>query len=267
MKQMSLTASRASGNLKGAVVLAACVVGAFPGVGQATNLLDDNFNLRIDNANLARFTNHSPTNNVCTTASGITSCTTVGNPWGVISPWGETFNGTTDTNKAASVGLRQSATGSSDWYLDVHSQSPGGTALDAAPANPDAAAWYTVDASGYDHIQLQFAYKRIPTTTASDKLNVSYTTGSGWLPLDTPYSLGAGTDSFIAKTLSLPTTTTGSVTFMFWTNLNITTSPTGRGAFIDNVLITANPVPEPETYAMLLAGLGLIGLIARRRKQ
>lgn len=27
------------------------------------------------------------------------------------------------------------------------------------------------------------------------------------------------------------------------------------------------PIPEPETYAMLLAGLGLIGLMSRRRKQ
>lgn len=30
--------------------------------------------------------------------------------------------------------------------------------------------------------------------------------------------------------------------------------------------ITAAPVPEPESYAMLLAGLGVIGAIARRRK-
>ncbi|WP_348698517.1 PEP-CTERM sorting domain-containing protein [Duganella fentianensis] len=29
----------------------------------------------------------------------------------------------------------------------------------------------------------------------------------------------------------------------------------------------AAPVPEPETYAMLLAGLGMVGLIARRRKR
>lgn len=28
----------------------------------------------------------------------------------------------------------------------------------------------------------------------------------------------------------------------------------------------ATPVPEPETYAMLLAGLGLMGVVARRRK-
>jgi hypothetical protein len=26
-------------------------------------------------------------------------------------------------------------------------------------------------------------------------------------------------------------------------------------------------VPEPETYAMLLAGLGLVGFAARRKKQ
>lgn len=29
----------------------------------------------------------------------------------------------------------------------------------------------------------------------------------------------------------------------------------------------ANPVPEPETYAMLLAGLGLMGFVARRRQR
>jgi hypothetical protein len=32
----------------------------------------------------------------------------------------------------------------------------------------------------------------------------------------------------------------------------------------NNFQVTA--VPEPETYAMLLAGLGLMGTIARRRK-
>jgi hypothetical protein len=37
------------------------------------------------------------------------------------------------------------------------------------------------------------------------------------------------------------------------------------GGSIDNVSITA--VPEAETYAMLLAGLGLVGAIARRRQR
>jgi hypothetical protein len=32
----------------------------------------------------------------------------------------------------------------------------------------------------------------------------------------------------------------------------------------DNFSVTA--VPEPETYALMLAGLGVVGFVARRRK-
>ncbi len=37
----------------------------------------------------------------------------------------------------------------------------------------------------------------------------------------------------------------------------------------DDMVIGVNiaPIPEPETYAMLLAGLGLMGFVARRRKK
>lgn len=37
------------------------------------------------------------------------------------------------------------------------------------------------------------------------------------------------------------------------------------GALLDNVLVSA--VPEPETFAMLLAGLGLVGAVARRKSK
>lgn len=39
----------------------------------------------------------------------------------------------------------------------------------------------------------------------------------------------------------------------------------GIGGNFGNVAVAA--VPEPETYAMMLAGLGLVGAVARRRKQ
>jgi hypothetical protein len=53
----------------------------------------------------------------------------------------------------------------------------------------------------------------------------------------------------------------GSQTFLLKTGDN-----GGHMLKVDDLKITVTPVPEPETYAMLLAGLGLMGAVARRRK-
>ncbi|WP_292819624.1 PEP-CTERM sorting domain-containing protein [Methylophilus sp.] len=37
--------------------------------------------------------------------------------------------------------------------------------------------------------------------------------------------------------------------------------------YADNLFFSVNPVPEANTYSMLLAGLGLLGVIARRKQQ
>jgi hypothetical protein len=49
------------------------------------------------------------------------------------------------------------------------------------------------------------------------------------------------------------------VRFSTWSNDN-------QGMLLDNVSVTTAAVPEPETYAMMLAGLGIVGLMARRRR-
>jgi hypothetical protein len=42
---------------------------------------------------------------------------------------------------------------------------------------------------------------------------------------------------------------------------------TGTNDFSFGGTVSAAPIPEPETYAMLLVGLGMLGFAARRRKQ
>jgi hypothetical protein len=51
---------------------------------------------------------------------------------------------------------------------------------------------------------------------------------------------------------------------MYYINVTgITTAPAG-GIYTGAISVTA--VPEPETYAMMLAGLGALGFLARRRR-
>jgi hypothetical protein len=37
-------------------------------------------------------------------------------------------------------------------------------------------------------------------------------------------------------------------------------------AYSGTITIAAAPIPEPETYALMMAGLGVLGFVARRRK-
>jgi hypothetical protein len=46
----------------------------------------------------------------------------------------------------------------------------------------------------------------------------------------------------------------------------ITGNATGSLGGFYSITSTVTPVPEPETYAMLLAGLGVVGSLYRRRK-
>ena len=89
-----------------------------------------------------------------------------------------------------------------------------------------------------------------------------------------PYSHGAGMDVFVGGNHYLFEGTSTITNYTFNVSLadgaqGIVFSSVGgdgySGAVLDNVSLTA-AVPEPETYGMMLAGLGLVGAIARRRK-
>lgn len=63
-------------------------------------------------------------------------------------------------------------------------------------------------------------------------------------------------------------TSTSATTPFFQTNTQVDSDHGfhGPNLFLGAPVFTA-PVPEPETYALLLAGLGFIGFMSRRRKQ
>lgn len=55
-----------------------------------------------------------------------------------------------------------------------------------------------------------------------------------------------------------------------FTNSVSTVTPIGAGFVVSNGggnLNFTTPIPEPETYALMMAGLGVLGFIARRRKR
>lgn len=92
-------------------------------------------------------------------------------------------------------------------------------------------------------------------------LTLQYRFGVGATPV-----WGSFSSSFVVPSdpdtgaFSLSTTFSGlTAGTKYWVNLKGTATDAAYS-------VTLAPVPEPETYAMLLAGLGLMGAIARRRK-
>lgn len=48
--------------------------------------------------------------------------------------------------------------------------------------------------------------------------------------------------------------------------LTVSGNATGSSGGAFSGMINVSPIPEPETYALMLAGLGVVGFLARRRK-
>jgi hypothetical protein len=90
-------------------------------------------------------------------------------------------------------------------------------------------------------------------------------TGTGGTAGDTLVSSGSSMSSgqMDVWTLSSDNLEAGNYYVMVSGNLVSDTSASFGGAVM---LAPTAPVPEPETYGMMLAGLGVVGFLARRRK-
>jgi hypothetical protein len=126
------------------------------------------------------------------------------------------------------------------------------------------AMWQTIHIVQPGSYELSFWYAARPdnasrTQTAdTDKLGWSFGNSSGEV---LPNWKVAGATSWQQFVTSLTFDQTGDQVLRF----SALGQSDSYGGSIDNVSITA-AVPEPETYALMMAGLGVMGLVARRRK-
>ena len=86
-------------------------------------------------------------------------------------------------------------------------------------------------------------------------------TGSSWSIIDSMDTLLAGTYSLTSVPATLATLTLGAGDYSF-----VVTGKGQTNGGMYGVSINVTPVPEPETYAMMLAGLAAVGFLARRRR-
>lgn len=149
---------------------------------------------------------------------------------------------------------------------DITGWTIGGTSVDLIKGWPGTIDGTSVDMQGSpgpgtlsqtfatvagQHYSVGFDLWRNMAGTDDPSLSVTVT-GSGPQSFTAGDTVGHYTLDFVAL---------GSSSTLTFSSGNISAY---GGAVLDNVTVTA--VPEPETYAMLLAGLGLMGAVVRRRK-
>jgi len=175
------------------------------------------------------------------------------------------------TGMAAQANVTTSVLGNTTTYTENFN---GGTSFTAgafnAPLTSDDYLWLTLPGnsaasysfsalSAVQSLTVSFWYSAASTAASwslSGPSNGLGNTGLGFL-LNNPGPGGVqGVDQQVSYTWN--NLSAGNYTLGFATGLG--------GLKVDDVQISVTAVPEPETYAMMLAGLGLIGTIARRRK-
>jgi len=144
---------------------------------------------------------------------------------------------------------------------------------DLGPVPPTASFSSTI--GGAFEEEWEFSLTSLSNVTAA-ALNVSFSilgnsTGSitGFtVLLDDVVLLGSSSNTNVGPGVTLTTQVKAGFAQLSAGVHTLTVSGTGvTGGFATySGYIQAVPVPEPETYAMLLAGLGVVGFLSRRRR-
>jgi hypothetical protein len=115
--------------------------------------------------------------------------------------------------------------------------------------------WYSVPGAGNGRVSIVSDTFALPDTPGGVALYLLNNPG--------PQNSGGANPNDASFSTTLTNVAAGSYTVTFATNGGLLES-----LKVDDVVITtvAAPVPEPETYALMLGGTALIGWVARRRK-
>lgn len=170
---------------------------------------------------------------------------------------------------ASMLALSSVASASTVYNVGQLTSTPTATAITLAPGAFDdyiafsIASPYVEAAGGVMNIPMTISLPNLPTLTLFDVSNLAASLYSG-----TCTAFSCSPASFIGNaTMTSPDHGVMSGILMPGSYfLEVTGKATGLNGGMLTFTGYAAPVPEPESYAMFLAGLGLMGAIARRRK-
>jgi len=267
MQTPSLSASRAL------ILLAACLAfAAAPAHAVLLEYWDFNNDSRvINNSTLGTFSTDgtgvtSATGNgeiFNTTTKTLTSNTAYGALNGTLTLSGSlgTYGGV--TSSAPSWGVYTNSSGSTSiTNLPTVDTTTGGSLVFVTSGAATDTLTFTLSSAGYSSLTLSAAERLSNSSVAGVVWEYSLDGSTGWTTL-TP-SGGPGNGNFAALSMSLPSALDNLGTLYVRETVNFSAA----GSFaIDNVQLngTALAVPEPSTWALLLAGGGLLAWSARRR--
>jgi hypothetical protein len=182
--------------------------------------------------------------------------------------------GTASTSDRALGGLGSggayfgsAASGAAAGWIAVAFQNSTGSALNSFSVHFDGEQWRNGGNTSAQTMVLQYGFG---STFAGVSSWMTPGASFNWTSPVTGSTAGAvngNTAGLVANVGGTVDTTwnNGDTLWVRWVESNDTGND--HGLAIDNLSFSVAAVPEPETYAMLLAGLGLLGFAGRRRGQ